>query len=261
MLLITAYIIALFITSLGFIKFIYFISISYGFSVASIGIFLFFKIKKTPIQILFSLLYIVYGLRLGLFILIREFDEHYNKKIFQGLLKTNQTPIVKKIIIWVLCALLYTLQTSPLTFRIMSDGNDNDILSYIGFAISIFGFIFEIKADREKSNAKKINPKRFVDTGLYRIVRCANYFGEVIFWTGNFIAGLQIYEGAFQWLMSIFGYILIIYIMFSGARRLEIRHDEYYGKDPDYQKYKKATPILIPFLPLYSVKKYTWLRG
>lgn len=31
-----------------------------------------------------------------------------------------------------------------------------------------------------KSAAKKKNPKRFVDTGLYRIVRCPNYFGELL---------------------------------------------------------------------------------
>lgn len=253
--------IALFISLLGFIKFIYFISLSYGFSVASIGFFLFFKIKTfTPIQLLFCLLYIIYGLRLSLFLLIREFNEHYNKKIFQTFKKTNEAPIIKKIIVWICCALLYACQTSPLTFRIISD-NDDDILSYIGIIITTFGLILEIKADNEKSAAKKINPKKFVDTGLYRIVRCPNYFGEIIFWTGNFITGFQIYYGLFQWFISIFGYVLIIYIMFSGARRLELRQNESYGKDPDYQEYVKKIPILIPFLPLYSVEKYTWLKG
>jgi hypothetical protein len=47
--------------------------------------------------------------------------------------------------------------------------------------------------------------------------------------------------------------------MFSGARRLEIRQDRNYEKDPEYRKYVKTVPILIPFIPLYSVKKYTFL--
>ena len=37
--------------------------------------------------------------------------------------------------------------------------------------------------------------------------------------------------------------------MFSGARRLEIRQNKNYGKDPEYQKYVKTVPILIPFIP------------
>ena len=49
--------------------------------------------------------------------------------------------------------------------------------------------------------------------------------------------------------------------MFSGARRLELRQDRTYGNDNQYQKYSKSTPILIPFIPLYSVKKYKWLVG
>ena len=35
--------------------------------------------------------------------------------------------------------------------------------------------------------------------------------------------------------------------------------DKNYGEDPEYQSYVSSTPILIPFIPLYSVKKHTWL--
>ena len=49
--------------------------------------------------------------------------------------------------------------------------------------------------------------------------------------------------------------------MFSGARRLELRQEKSYGKDKEYQEYIKSTPILVPFIPLYSVKKHKWLVG
>ena len=168
--------------------------------------------------------------------------------------------ITYKICIWIPCALLYSCQSSPLTFRILSNVKD-DQLSYIGIIIIFCGLLLEAMADYQKSAAKKINPKRFVDTGLYTIVRCPNYFGEMIFWTGNFIGGLKIYHGFFQWFIALLGYIAIIYIMFSGARRIEERQNKSYGDDPVYKKYVKTTPILVPFLPLYSVEKYTWLRG
>ena len=49
--------------------------------------------------------------------------------------------------------------------------------------------------------------------------------------------------------------------MFSGARRLELRQDRTYGNDEEYKKYITKTPILIPLIPLYSVKKHKWLVG
>ena len=58
---------------------------------------------------------------------------------------------------------------------------------------------------------------------------------------------------------GLLGYALIIWVMFSGARRLEIRQDKNYGNDPEYQKYVCTVPIILPFVPLYSVKKYKFL--
>ena len=49
--------------------------------------------------------------------------------------------------------------------------------------------------------------------------------------------------------------------MFSGARRLELRQTETYGSDPEFQKYIKKTPLILPFVPIYSVAKYKWLQA
>ena len=82
--------------------------------------------------------------------------------------------------------------------------------------------------------------------------------GTVIFWTGVLISGIGAVSG-WQWIVVAIGYIGIIFVMFSGARRLEIRQDKNYGSDPEYQKYVTTVPIMVPFVPLYSVKKYKWL--
>ena len=124
--------------------------------------------------------------------------------------------------------------------------------------IMVSGSTLESAADIQKNKAKKINPRRFVDTGLFRIVRCPNYLGEMIFWTGVLISGIGAVRG-WQWLVCAIGYCGIIFVMFSGARRLEIRQNKNYGKDPEYQKFVKTVPILLPFIPLYSVEKYKWL--
>ena len=84
---------------------------------------------------------------------------------------------------------------------------------------------------------------------------------EVIIWTSVLLSGVTAFSGAFEWIVSLLGWICIVYIMFGGARRLEIRQNKNYGNDPQYQEYVKKTPILLPFVPLYSVEKYKWLVG
>ena len=98
-----------------------------------------------------------------------------------------------------------------------------------------------------------------MDTGLYRIVRCPNYLGEMIFWTGVLFTAFGAVSHWGQWAVILVGYIGIIFVMFSGARRLELRQDKNYGNDPEYQEYVKTIPILLPFTRIYSVKKYKWL--
>ena len=95
--------------------------------------------------------------------------------------------------------------------------------------------------------------------GLFKIVRCPNYLGEMIFWTGVLLSGANILSGVGQWAVALTGYIGIIFVMFSGARRLELRQNRNYGADPEYQAYVKSVPILLPFVPLYSVEKYKFL--
>ena len=91
--------------------------------------------------------------------------------------------------------------------------------------------------------------------GLYRIVRCPNYFGEITFWTGILVSGITAYQGAGQWIMAIAAYICIVYIMFNGAQRLEKRQMKRYAGNAEYKAYADTTPILIPFLPIYHLNK------
>jgi steroid 5-alpha reductase family enzyme len=133
--------------------------------------------------------------------------------------------------------------------------------AWVGAAVAALGVLIEMVADAQKSAAKKVNAHRFVDTGLYRIVRCPNYFGEVLMWTGSFVLCFGSCCTVWQWVVAALGYVGIVYVMFSGARRLEMRQAEVYGNDPAFQAYIKKTPIIIPFVPIYSVAKHSWLKA
>lgn len=253
--------VALVACACGFKKYIWFISIGYGGAIAMIGLTLLigFHAYLTTGTVWQCLLFIIYGCRLSGYLAYRELKSNsYNSKMKTEIKSGKDVPFAAKIGIWVAASLLYVCETSPVAWRLWN-GKGTDALCVIGLLVSIFGICFESLADFQKNQAKKRNPGRFVDTGLYRIVRCPNYFGELLMWTGVFLSGLNSMRTFGQWLVAILGYVGIIYVMFSGARRLELRQNRTYGKDPVYQQYASTTPILIPFTHLYSVAKYTWL--
>lgn len=254
-------IIALIVSSIGFKKYVWFISLGYGFSIAAIGLVLLIIQGRSvsAATVLYFLLFMVYGLRLGGYLAFREVrSRSYNSVMKKEIKSGKGMPIAAKCGIWISASLLYACEVSPVLFRVHS-GKGTDGFLIVGLIISVFGLIFESTADLQKSAAKKKNPHRFVDTGLFRLVRCPNYLGEMTFWTGVFVSGLSCLTGFWQWFAALCGYIGIIYVMFGGARRLEMRQNRNYGKDPEYQRYVKKTPIMIPFIPLYSVEKYKWL--
>ncbi len=252
--------ICMLVSSIGFKNYVWFISLGYGFSIAAQGVAMLIMYGQglTLGTIITCVLFILYGLRLGGYLAIREFGGSAYKKNMKGEIKDGKTvPFGVKIAIWTTCAVLYVTQVSGVFYRLLNAAQDNAFV-FIGAAVMLMGVSLETAADIQKNNAKKINPRRFVDTGLYRIVRCPNYLGEMIFWTGVLISGIGAVSG-WQWLVVVIGYIGIIFVMFSGARRLEIRQNKNYGADPEYQKYVKTVPILLPFIPLYSVEKHKWL--
>jgi len=252
--------ICMLVSAIGFKNYVWFISLGYGFSIAAEGLamLILYGQNLTLGTILCCVLFILYGLRLGGYLAFREIKSGSYKKNMVGEIKDGKTvPFGVKIAIWVTCALLYVTQIGGVFYRLFNAAQDNALV-FIGAAVMLFGVSLETAADIQKNAAKKVNPRRFVDTGLYRIVRCPNYLGEMIFWTGVLISGIGAVSG-WQWIVVAIGYVGIIFVMFSGARRLEIRQDKNYGNDSEYQKYVTSVPILLPFIPLYSVKKHKWL--
>ena len=251
--------------AVGFYKFVYFLSIGYGFAVAGggIAVLIMYLINptNTPVWIVLveTALFIAYGARLSGFLLIRELKNASFRKTDVAkdtLAKNNEKkmPVFVLAAIWITVAVLYTMQVSPMLFRVVNNSSDV-IVPIIGFAISIFGLVLETIADNQKSEQKKARPDMVATQGLYKIVRCPNYLGEITFWTGVFISGITAYKTFGQWLVAILAYVCIVYIMFNGAQRLEKRQMARYGDNEEYNEYANKTPIIIPLLPIYHLNK------
>ncbi len=253
-------IVALVLCSIGFKRFVWFMSVGYGFAIAGIGVALLviYHDVVTIWEVIMCLLMVVYGIRLGGFLLARELKNKNYKKVLDAQ-TSSSIPIFVKIVMWLCMGCLYVCQTSPVTYR-LDNGAAGGTMAIVGAVIMACGIILEALSDKQKSAAKAVNPNRFCDSGLFKFVRCPNYLGEMIFWTGIFLSGFGAYQGL-QWVFSFIGWIMIIYIMISGARRLELRQNKNYGDDPEYQKYVTTVPLIIPFVPLYSLKDVTWLKG
>ena len=238
---------------MGFKSFVWFMSVGYGFAVMCIGAFhlitgLIFG-HLTITTAIISVLFIIYGYRLGGYILKRELTNKEYKKTLDATGSTKAMPFFVSLFMWIYSMWMYTAQTSALSYRIMNQADDN-IFAWIGIVIMVLAIIGEATADKQKSAAKKVNPKRFCDTGLYKYCRCPNYFSEIMFWVGVTISGIGAVQGK-QWIMVIIALVLITFVMYNSAQRLELRHEKTYGLDPEYQKYSDTVPLLFPFTKQY----------
>lgn len=245
----------------GFKKYVYFLSIGYGFSVAVIGAAMaimslmgLYEGVTLAHYIQFAL-FIIYGFRLSGFLLIREIkNAAYRKTLSEATGDESKMPIFVKVVMWLMVAVLYVAQTSGVAFRLFNSAASS-AWQWVGIAISAFGIILEAIADQQKSKQKTERPDMVATKQLYKIVRCPNYFGEILFWTGVTVSCLDCLQGAGQWITVLIAYVCIVYIMFNGAQRLEKRQMERYGDNEEYKSYADKTPIIIPLLPVYHLNK------
>ena len=242
----------------GFKKYVYFMSIGYGFSVAIIGVAM--AVMTLMGVYTFSIanfiqfaLFVLYGFRLSGFLLIREIkNAAYRKTLAEA--TGAEVPIFVKFFMWVFMGVLYVAQTSGVAFRLFN-GAESSVCQWVGIVISAFGIILEAVADKQKSAQKAERPDMVATKQLYKIVRCPNYFGEILFWTGVTVSALDCLVGFWQWFTVILAYVCIVFIMFNGAQRLEKRQMARYGESKEYNDYADKTPIIIPLLPIYHLNK------
>ena len=120
---------------------------------------------------------------------------------------------------------------------------------YVGWVLWVFGFGFEVIADRQKTVFKEnpANRGKFTNTGLWSISRHPNYFGEITLWWGLAIVACSV-ANDWLWLMFLSPiWTMVLLIGLSGIPLSEKTADRKYGHVEGYTEYKASTPVLIPF--------------
>ena len=200
------YVISLVVCLVGFYKYVYFLSIGYGFAVSGIGVAMAVMMLTGALpaslpMFIYCALYLIYGIRLSGFLLIREIkNASYRKTLKEATGEESAMPIFVKVAIWIFTSILYVAQTSPVFFRAYN-GKETTALIWVGIAISIFGICLEALADQQKTEQKKAEPNKVAMKGLYKrsfiLDRCiCSFFGCIKFsWTvGNGNYRLHLYR-------------------------------------------------------------------
>ncbi len=152
---------------------------------------------------------------------------------------------------WTLQALWVSLTLAAALAAVTSiEPKGLDVFAYVGLAVWVIGFAFEVTADLQKGRfrADPANKGSFISSGLWAISRHPNYFGEITLWVGVAIIALPVLQGwQFATLISpIFVYLLITRV--SGVPLLEKKAERTWGGQEAYEAYKRRTPVLVPFL-------------
>ena len=187
-----------------------------------------------------------WALRLGIFLFIRVLKVGEDRRFREA-----KKSFSKYLVWWTMSALWVFLTTAnALTLIVNNKKLVNQPIFYLGLLIWFIGILFEIIADEQKRRFRlnEKNRGKYISSGLWSISRHPNYFGEIILWIGIAIISLPTLSG-FQYVTLIsplFIYLLLTRI--SGVNLLEESSDKKWGDLPEYEQYKKETPVLVPFI-------------
>jgi len=209
-----------------------------------------YSFKVSPIsgsrQQLLTALVILWAMRLGIFLLSRVLMTGGDKRFD----KIKPNPL-RYFIYWMVQGIWIFLTILPVMItnrKILNNRLGNR--DYLGLAIWIIGFLFEVVADYQKF-VFKLNPeksKTFISEGLWSISRHPNYFGEITLWIGVFIIASSSLQGL-EWL-SVISPIFVYYLLtsISGVPILEKSGLKRYGHLDEYKAYINTVPVLVPFI-------------
>lgn len=253
-----AFAVCLAVAAPGFRRVYYFVSLCYAGAITaqSVVIGLVHRDSIAGWVLIQLLLLLAYGLRLGLFLALRERNPGYQKELAVAERRTAEVTRLQKTVIWLGVSVLFVLLFLPALLNLSAQAQGLALHAVpIGVAVMLIGLALESWADWQKYRFKTANPEQYCDVGLYRRVRCPNYLGEMLFWFGVWLSGVSAYGTTLAWLLATMGMLYIEVLMVAAAAGLERKQDERYGADQRYKDYVRTVPILLPWVPLYSLRR------
>ena len=225
-----------------------------GFVLVALGTYFVFGTGHF-VQQLVTLLVIIWGVRLSYRIYMRNRHEpedwryaHWReqwmrKGIFYFFIRSAIQVFFVQGVIMLAVSLPIILVNSAQAFH------DTNVFAILGTALWIFGFIFEVVADKQLADffKQKNNAGSVMTRGLFKYSRRPNYFGEAVMWWGLWIVALTVPGG----IIAVISPIVITYtVYFISGPMLEAR----LMNNSAFQEYKKSTNYFFPWRPKQTKK-------
>jgi len=207
-------------------------------------------------QALLTWMLMFWSLRLGLFLFMRISKDGEDKRFRRA----KQSPMLF-FVYWNLQALwnclcaLPTMLVNASQFQSSNQSSNFQAQEIIGFVIWTVGILIEAAADHQKTQFKlePRNKGKFITVGLWKYSRHPNYFGEIMLWIGSyFVATTGMTTAGYLWCLISPIFVINLLWFVSGVPLLEQMADKRWGNNPEYQRYKNATSVLILWPPKRS---------
>ena len=198
-------------------------------------------------NVILTVLVVVWAARLGSFLFTRNRRSGTDDRFDD--IKTSK---LRFLSVWTVQGLWVSL-TAAAAWISLSSSNQAplDWTTWVGLAIWVIGFGFEVIADEQKRRFKadSANDGRFIRSGLWSVSRHPNYFGEILLWIGVLVIAIPVLEG-WQWIALLSPvFVTVLLTRVSGIPLLEEKAKRKWGDDPEYQAYRARTSVLIPLPP------------
>ncbi|MEA5078906.1 MAG: DUF1295 domain-containing protein [Anaerolineaceae bacterium] len=206
-----------------------------------------------PRQLLLMAIASIWGLRLFLHILLRNWgtpeDFRYQKMRKEG---GANWWIISLLKVFLLQGALMWLISSPLlAAQFYLKSPQLTVLDFIGLAVWLIGFFFETVGDLQLTAFRKdpANKGKLLNTGVWRYTRHPNYFGDAAQWWGFYLIALA----AGGWWTVFSPVIMTLFLIkVSGVALLE---KTLTSSKPGYAEYIASTSAFIPWFPRQSGSK------
>lgn len=89
---------------------------------------------------------------------------------------------------------------------------------------------------------------KWIDSGLWSVIRHPNYLGEILLWTGLFVSASSTFKGIDYISVVSPLFIALLLTKVSGIPILERQSLKKWKDNPEFMRYFKTTPRLVPYI-------------